>query len=117
MPYMLADIGRMFNPTLNIIDGLIAQAGGEWSATGQEVPRVVNTLIAGDHPITTDAVGAHLMGLDPTADWLTEPFHRDRNPLLVACGRWLRHGQPGRDRLGFRSRTATGRHLLRCDDR
>lgn len=85
MPYMLADIGRLFNPTLNIIDGLIAQAGGEWSATGQEVPRVTNTLVAGDHPITTDAVGAHLMGLDPTADWLTEPFHRDRNSLLVAA--------------------------------
>ncbi len=85
MPYMLADIGRLFNPTLNIIDGLIAQAGGEWSATGQEVPRVTNVLVAGDHPITTDAVGANLMGLDPTADWLTEPFHRDRNALLVAA--------------------------------
>ncbi|MBN1872707.1 MAG: DUF362 domain-containing protein [Anaerolineae bacterium] len=85
MPYMLADIGRLFNPALNIIDGLIAQAGGEWSATGQEVPRVTNMLIAGDHPITTDAVGAHLMGLDPTTDWLTEPYHRDRNSLLVAA--------------------------------
>jgi len=84
MPYMLADIGRLFNPALNIVDGLIGQAGGEWSATGQEVPRITNMLIAGDHPVTTDAVGAHLMGLDPTADWLTEPFHRDRNPLLVA---------------------------------
>jgi len=85
MPSMLADIGRLFNPTLNIIDALIAQAGGEWSATGQEVPRIVNALIAGDHPVATDAVGTHLMGLDPTADWLTEPFHRDRNALLVAA--------------------------------
>lgn len=85
MPYMLADIGRTFNPILNIIDGLIGQTGGEWSATGQEAPRVVNALIAGDNPITTDAVGAHLMGFDPTADWLTEPFHRDRNPLLAAA--------------------------------
>ncbi|MBN2390792.1 MAG: DUF362 domain-containing protein [Anaerolineae bacterium] len=85
MPYMLADIGRLLNPTLNIIDALIAQTGGEWSATGQEAPRIVNALIAGDHPITTDVVGADLMGLDPTVDWLTEPFHRDRNPLLVAA--------------------------------
>ena len=30
MPYMLADLGRIFNPTLNIIDGLIGQAGREW---------------------------------------------------------------------------------------
>ena len=84
MPYVLADIGRLFNPTLNIVDGLIAQAGAEWSATGQEVPRVTNTLIAGDHPISTDAVSAHLMGFDPTQDWLANPFHRDRNALLVA---------------------------------
>ena len=25
------------------------------------------------------------MGHDPTSDWLTEPFHRDRNSLLVAA--------------------------------
>ncbi len=47
MPYMLADIGRLFDPALNIIDGLVAQAGGEWSATGQEVPRITDVLIAG----------------------------------------------------------------------
>ncbi len=85
MPYLLADIGRLFNPTLCIIDGLVAQAGGEWSATGQEKPLVTDMLIAGDHPVSTDAVGVHLMGLDPAADWLTEPFHRDRNALLVAA--------------------------------
>ncbi len=85
MPYMLADIGRIFNPALNIIDALIGQTGGEWSATGQEAPRVVNALIAGDHPVATDAVGTYLMGHDPQSDWLTEPFHRDRNALLVAA--------------------------------
>ena len=85
MPYMLADIGRLFNPALNIIDGLVAQAGGEWSATGQEVPRVTDMLIAGDHPVSTDTVGAYLMGHDPMDDWLSGPFHRDRNALLVAA--------------------------------
>ena len=25
------------------------------------------------------------MGFDPTGDWLTNPFHRDRNSLLVAA--------------------------------
>jgi len=84
MPYMLADIGRVFNPTLNIIDGLIAQAGQEWG-DGVGAARVTNTLIAGDHPVATDACTAYLMGHDPQADWLTEPFHRDRNALLVAA--------------------------------
>ncbi len=85
MPYMLADLGRLFDPVLNIIDGLIAQAGGEWSATGQETPRITDMLIAGDNPVCTDAVGAYLMGFDPTGDWLSDPFHRDRNSLLVAA--------------------------------
>ncbi len=85
MPYMLADLGRLFDPALNIIDGLVAQAGGEWSATGQETPRITDMIIAGDNPVCTDAVGAYLMGFDPTGDWLSDPFHRDRNSLLVAA--------------------------------
>jgi uncharacterized protein (DUF362 family) len=83
MPYMLSDLGRAYNPTLNIIDGLVGQAGEEWGKGDQ--PRICNTLIAGDQVIATDAVGAHLMGFDPTSDWLSEPFHRDRNALLCAA--------------------------------
>jgi hypothetical protein len=82
MPYMLADLGRLFDPALNIIDGLVSQAGREWQG-GK--PRVTDTLIAGDQVIATDACGTHLMGHDPQADWLTPPFHRDRNALLVAA--------------------------------
>jgi hypothetical protein len=83
MPYMLADLGRIFNPTLNIIDGLVGQAGMEWGPG--DFPIVANTLIAGDQVIATDACGAYLMGHDPQADWFTPPFHRDRNTLLVAA--------------------------------
>lgn len=83
MPYMLADLGRIYDPALNIIDGLVCQAGEEWGA-GEE-PRICNTLVAGDHVIATDAVGAHLMGHDPQSDWGREPFHRDRNSLLCAA--------------------------------
>jgi len=79
---MLADLGRLFDPALNIIDGLVSQAGREWD--GGE-PRVTNTLIAGDQVIATDACATHMMGHDPQADWLTPPFHRDRNALLVAA--------------------------------
>ncbi len=86
MPYMLADLGRVFHPTLNIIDGLIGQAGMEWGDGKENGPPVeADTLIAGDHTIATDACGAHLMGHDPTSDWLAPPFHRDRNALKVAA--------------------------------
>jgi uncharacterized protein (DUF362 family) len=84
MPYMLADIGRMLNPALNVIDALVGQAGLEWS-DGKGLARIVDGLVAGDHVIATDACSAYLMGHDPTADWLTPPFHRDRNALLVAA--------------------------------
>jgi hypothetical protein len=83
MPYMLADLGRIYNPALNIIDGLVCQAGQEWGP-GDE-PRICNTLLAGDQVIAADACASHLMGHDPQSDWLTEPFHRDRNALLVAA--------------------------------
>lgn len=86
MPYMLADLGRIYNPTLCIIDGLIGQAGREWGNGRDESPtQIANTLIAGNHTIATDACAAHLMGHDPQSDWLTPPFHRDRNSLRVAA--------------------------------
>ena len=86
MPYMLADMGRLFNPALCIVDGLIGQAGMEWGNGDEKGPgRVANTLIAGNHTIATDACTDHLMGHDPQSDWLTPPFHRDRNSLLVAA--------------------------------
>jgi hypothetical protein len=84
MPYMLADIGRIFNPVLNIIDALVGQAGQEWGS-GEGQGRVVNTLVAGDHPVATDAVGMTLMGLDPHGDWPNQPFPRDGNAVLVAA--------------------------------
>ena len=86
MPYMLADMGRLFNPALCIVDGLVGQAGMEWGNGDEKGPgRVANTLVAGNHTIATDACTAHLMGHDPQSDWLTPPFNRDRNSLLVAA--------------------------------
>lgn len=86
MPYMLADLGRIFNPVLNLIDGMVGQAGREWGNGLDEGPaQVANTIVAGNHTIATDACTAYLMGHDPQSDWLTPPFHRDRNSLLVAA--------------------------------
>jgi hypothetical protein len=87
MPYMLADLGRIFNPILNVIDATISQRGREWGNGRDDgsAPRLTNTLVVGDHTIATDACAAYLMGHDPQSDWLTPPFYRDRNPLLVAA--------------------------------
>jgi len=84
MPYMLADIGRIFNPALSVIDALVGQAEQEWG-DGVGTGRIVNGLVAGDHVVATDACGAYLMGHDPKGDWPTPPFRRDRNALLVAA--------------------------------
>ncbi len=84
MPYMLADIGRIFDPALNIVDALVGQAEMEWG-DGEGTARIVDGLVAGDQVIASDACVTHLMGHDPAADWLTAPFHRDRNALVVAA--------------------------------
>jgi len=81
LPYVLADLARIMQPCLNIIDGLVGQSGREWGGSG----RVCDAFIAGDHPVATDAVAAHLMGHDPASDWPTPPFRRDRNHLLVSA--------------------------------
>ncbi len=114
MPYMLADLGRIYNPTLNIIDGLVGQAGEEWGK-GDE-PRICNTLIAGDQVIATDAVGAHLMGHDPQSDWLMEPFHRDRNSLL--CAAQSGFGTVNLDEIDWQSEVAApvGRFFAKITD-
>jgi hypothetical protein len=81
LSYVLPDLARITNPCLNVIDALTGQWGKEWDGEG----RISNALIAGDQIVATDAVGAHLMGHDPTLDWPTPPFRRDRNHLLVAA--------------------------------
>jgi hypothetical protein len=90
LPYVLADLGMILQPCLNIVDALTGQSGREWG--GEGLPgaegRVCDALLAGDHVTATDACGARLMGHDPAADWPTPPFRRDRNHLLVAA----RHG-------------------------
>lgn len=81
LPYVLADLGRLFAPALSIVDGLVAQSGREWGGE----PRVADTLVAGDQVVATDACATYLMGHDPAADWPVPPFHRERNALRVAA--------------------------------
>ena len=81
LPFVLADLGRLLHPCLNIVDGLVGQSRREWGGEA----RVCNTLVAGDHCIATDACAAALMGHDPAADWPTPPFRRDRSHLRLAA--------------------------------
>ncbi|MBN2452285.1 MAG: DUF362 domain-containing protein, partial [Lentisphaeria bacterium] len=81
LPPFLADLGLLVQPCLNIVDALTGQARREWGGE----PRVCDALLAGDHPVATDACGAWLMGHDPRADWPTPPFRRDRNAIRVAA--------------------------------
>ena len=84
LPYVLADLARIVDPALNIVDALVAQAGSEWG-DGVGTARTMNTLMAGDNAAATDACMMHLMGHDPRADWPAPPFHRDRNAVLIAA--------------------------------
>ena len=81
LSYVFPDLALLTQPCLNIIDALVGQTGREWGGRG----RIADTLVAGDHTIATDAVGAWLMGNDPASDWPTPPFRRERNPIRVAA--------------------------------
>jgi hypothetical protein len=81
LPRVLADLGRLIAPCLNVVDALVAQSGREWGGEG----RVTDTLVAGDHPVATDACAAALMGTDPALDWPEPPFRRERNHVAAAA--------------------------------
>jgi len=81
LSHVLPDLGRIAQPCLNVVDGLVGQAGREWGGEG----RIGDVLLAGDHPIATDACGSWLMGFDPAADWPDQPFLRDRSALRIAA--------------------------------
>ncbi len=81
LSYVLPDLGMITKPCLNIVEALTGQWGREWGGEG----RICNALMAGDHPVATDACGMTLMGHNPHSDWPTPPFRRDRNHLLIAA--------------------------------
>jgi uncharacterized protein (DUF362 family) len=97
LPYVLADLGLILQPCLNIVDALTGQSGREWDGEG----RICDALLAGDHVTATDACGTHLMGHDPASDWPTPPFRRDRNHLLIAARRGF--GTVNLDEIDFQS--------------
>ncbi|MFW5688629.1 MAG: DUF362 domain-containing protein [Spirochaetota bacterium] len=99
LPYVLADLGRIYDPALNILDAIVCQAGEEWGPGDH--PRDGATLVAGDQTIATDACATHLMGHDPSGTWPEQPFIRDQNALLCAAESGF--GTVALDQIDFRS--------------
>lgn len=58
----IADLASVVKPSIAVIDGIIAGEGHETS--GNPVP--MNLVIAGIDPVAVDAVGAVIMGIQPT---------------------------------------------------
>ncbi len=80
LPRVLVDVGALFPPILNVVDGLVAQDGKEWGGR----PVQTNVLLVGNNVVATDATAIRLMGNDPCADYGTAPFLFDANPLPLA---------------------------------
>jgi uncharacterized protein (DUF362 family) len=80
LPRVLVDVGAIFPPVLNVVDGLVAQDGREWDGR----PVQTNVLIVGNNVVATDATAIRLMGNDPAADYGTAPYLFDANPLPLA---------------------------------
>jgi len=58
----IADLASVLRPSVAVIDGIIAGEGHENSGNTVEM----NLVIAGTDPVAVDAVGAAVMGIEPT---------------------------------------------------
>ena len=81
LPRVLADMGLLFQPILNVVDGTIAQNEREWHGP----PVEMNLVLVGNNCVATDATGMRIMGMDPERDYPDFPFLFDRNPLKLAA--------------------------------
>jgi len=84
VPRIVVDIVAARPIDLAIVEGIESMTVGE----GPWIPRVgpisPGLLVAGCNCVTTDAVGAALMGFDPMANRGTAPFERCDNTLRLA---------------------------------
>jgi uncharacterized protein (DUF362 family) len=84
VPRVVADLVAARPIHLAIVDGIETMAGGEgpWIRGCKGISPGV--LIAGTNCVTTDAVGAAVMGYDPMADRGTPPFETSDSTLRLA---------------------------------
>lgn len=81
LPHTIADMGLLFKPHLNVIDGLVSMNHKEWYGPALKT----DVLVAGDNTVATDVVGTHLMGFDAAGEHPDPPYVFDRNPLRLAA--------------------------------
>ncbi len=81
VPRCIADLVSARPVDLSIIDGVVAQA---YTMGGGGLPTTPGLLVAGDNPVSTDAVGAALMGFDPMAGRGQIPFEHCDSTLQLA---------------------------------
>ena len=110
LPRALVDGGAIFRPSLNVIDGLVAQNEREWHGP----PLKTDVLLVGDNTIATDATAMRLMGMDPETDYPHFPFHFDSNAVLLGSRYGL--GPVGADQIDVRGDVDTELpHRFRVD--
>ncbi|MGH9627983.1 MAG: DUF362 domain-containing protein [Bryobacteraceae bacterium] len=84
VPRVVADLVAARPIHLAIVDGIASMAGGEGPWIRGSVPVSPGVLLAGANCVTTDAVGAAIMGYDPMADRGTAPFETSDSTLRLA---------------------------------
>ncbi len=84
VPRITAELCAARPVHLAIIDGVESIAGGEGPWISGVRPVSPGVLIAGLNPVSTDAVGAAVMGFDPRAVRGEPPFATCDNTLLLA---------------------------------
>lgn len=87
LPSTIVDLVRARPIDFALIDGVMTAEGGEgpWLDSFNPLDDPLGVLIAGKNPVATDAVGAAVMGFDPTARSLEQvPFEYCLNHLQIA---------------------------------
>ncbi len=81
LPRVLSDLARHFKPCLNVVDGIVALNNSEWHGEALK-PGVI---LAGTNIVSTDSVGARVMGFDPASEFPNHPFFYRRNVIKLAA--------------------------------
>lgn len=80
LPRVLVDLASIFNPVLNVIDGIVTANHSEWRGEAIET----GVILAGDNCVSTDAAGMLVMGFDPLGDYPNHPHWYRHNSIKLA---------------------------------
>jgi len=81
---VINDINATNPINLAMIDGIIGMEGGEGFWIPGAERKALRVIVIGKNAVAVDAVGAFLMGHDPTAEYPSPPFVNCQNYLRIA---------------------------------